>query len=179
MMMLDFQRHPVKIAHINVRTEMHGDEEVTAVDLKLTFDVPNLVLDKLSPTLRPSLYEAANDPDMLGPDAMHLPHLKNPELGTLRWAGEYEPVSLHLHTSPSVTQQSFFRRRCARPHGIRGCFPAESDRPPFTVVRRVAHQFGASPRINCVHPLFRRPPAYAAPPWHIPCVKIPHDAAAP
>jgi len=29
--MLDFQRQPVKIAHINVRTEIHGDEEVTAV----------------------------------------------------------------------------------------------------------------------------------------------------
>lgn len=96
--MLDFQRQAVNIAHINVRTEMHGDEEVTAVDLRLTFDVPNLVLDKLSPTLRASLYETANDPDMLGPDDAHLTHVKNLQLGTLRWAGEYEPVTLHLYT---------------------------------------------------------------------------------
>ncbi|MFL9933590.1 hypothetical protein P0D88_31335 [Paraburkholderia sp. RL18-103-BIB-C] len=96
--MLDFVKHPVKIAHINVRTEMHGDEEVTAVDVKLTFDLPNQSLDKLSSTLRPALYAPDGDGDLLGKDEQHMPHLRNPQLGILRWAGEYEPVSLHLHT---------------------------------------------------------------------------------
>ncbi len=90
--MLDFQRHPVKIAHINVRTETHGDEEVTAVDLKLTFDVPNFVLDKLSPTLRPSLYEAAND-DIFGPDGNTL---------SLRQESGNSQTQLRVRTFPTI-----------------------------------------------------------------------------
>jgi len=66
------------------------------------------VLDKLSPSLRASLCEAANDPDMLGPDRTNLPHLKNPQLGTLRWAGEYEPVSPHLHTGAKPQDDLLF-----------------------------------------------------------------------
>ncbi len=96
--MLEFIKHPVKILHLNIRTELHGDEERTAVDIKLGFDLPNRSLDKLSPTLRTSLYEAPDDPDLLGPDADHLTHVKNPQLGTLRWSGEFAPVGLHLHT---------------------------------------------------------------------------------
>ncbi|MDR8397480.1 MULTISPECIES: hypothetical protein [Paraburkholderia] len=66
------------------------------------------MLDKLSPSLRASLCEAANDPDMLGPDRTNLPHLKNPQLGTLRWAGEYEPVSPHLHTGAKPQDDLLF-----------------------------------------------------------------------
>ncbi|ACC72572.1 hypothetical protein PPMP20_26590 [Paraburkholderia phymatum] len=98
--MLDFIRHPVRILHLNVRTEVHGDEERTAVDIKLGFDLPNRALDKLSPSLRASLYEVLDDPNLpvLGPDGQHLTHVKNPQLGTLKWAGEYAPVGLHFHT---------------------------------------------------------------------------------
>ncbi|MBB5469347.1 hypothetical protein HDG32_005494 [Paraburkholderia sp. CI2] len=96
--MLEFSKVPVKILHLNIRTELHGDEEKTAVDIKLGFDLPNHALDQLSPTLRPSLYTASDDPDLLGPDAEHMTHVKNPQLGTLHWAGEFAPVGLHLHT---------------------------------------------------------------------------------
>lgn len=96
--MLELQKHPVKIMKLNPRSEFHGDEEVLALDIKIAFDIPNSALDRLSPTLREALYEASNDPDLLGSDAEHLTHVKNPQLGTLKWAGEYSPCGLHMHT---------------------------------------------------------------------------------
>jgi hypothetical protein len=47
--MLELTRHIMKIGHLNVRTELHGDDEVTAVDIRLQFDVPNHVLNQLAP----------------------------------------------------------------------------------------------------------------------------------
>jgi hypothetical protein len=104
MVMLDLVKHPVKIAHINVRTEMHGDEERTALDVKVTADLPNTALDGFSPSLRASLFSASDDPDLLGPDDAHLPHLKNPALGTLQWAGKFSPVAFRLHTGGRSTK---------------------------------------------------------------------------
>ena len=96
--MIALEKHPVKILHLNVRSELHGDEERTAVDIKLGFDLPNRNLDALGPGLRESLYEIDPnaDPSLLD-DADHLTHVKFPQLGTLKWAGEYESVGLHLH----------------------------------------------------------------------------------
>ena len=96
--MLELSRHTMKIAHLNLRTELHGDEEVSAVDIKLSFDVPNHVLEQLSPGLRDSFFEAPDDPDLLGPDAQHLTHVKYPKLGTVKWDGEVSPVGVEIHT---------------------------------------------------------------------------------
>jgi len=94
--MLDFEKHPIKIQHINVRDEHHGEVTVIVLDLKITTDVPNTALDRLSPTLRESLF--APDPKLGNLlDDGHRPHVKNPELGTLKWAGKFGPVSLYLH----------------------------------------------------------------------------------
>jgi hypothetical protein len=95
--MIELTHHPVKILHLNVRSELHGDEEKTAVDIKLGFDVPNSALDSLGDGLRDALYEAPDDPDLLGPDAEHLTHVRYPQLGTLKWSGEFASVGLHLH----------------------------------------------------------------------------------
>ncbi|MBN3762453.1 hypothetical protein [Burkholderia sp. Ac-20365] len=86
--MFTLQHHPVKITHLNVRSESHGDQERTAIDIKLTFDLPCEALDSMSPQLRTSLYLL---------DGRKPPALKHPRLGPLRWTGEYKHVSLHLH----------------------------------------------------------------------------------
>ncbi|CAG9258529.1 conserved hypothetical protein [Paraburkholderia unamae] len=97
--MIEFARHPLKIAHINVRSETHGDEEVIAVDLKLSFELPNTVLDTLSPSLRVSLFDAANDPDIFeGEDGPPLTRVRHPHLGVLRWSETWRAMRLHLHT---------------------------------------------------------------------------------
>jgi hypothetical protein len=97
--MIAFDRHPLRIAHINVRSETHGDEEVIAVDLKLSFELPNTVLDALSPSLRASLFDAANDPDIFaGEEGPPLTRVRHPHLGVLRWSETWRAVRLRLHT---------------------------------------------------------------------------------
>lgn len=93
--MIEFARHPLRIAHINVREETHGDEDVLAVDLKLSFELPNTVLDFLSPTLRTSLFDAANEPDMLADPPLTI--VRNPKLGTLKWSDTWRGMRLNLH----------------------------------------------------------------------------------
>ncbi|MEX3994845.1 hypothetical protein AB4Y35_29210 [Paraburkholderia sp. EG286A] len=99
--MLELKRHPVKIAHLNLRTEKHGDEDVNALDIKITFDLPNTRLNDIAAGLRESLYEASSDPDLLGPDGDHLTHLRYPQLGKegkFPWIAEWSSVGFHLHT---------------------------------------------------------------------------------
>jgi hypothetical protein len=82
---------------MNTRIEMHGDEEKKMLDLRIEADLPNTVLDLFSASLRPALFSTDDQPE-LEPDAQHLPHVKNPELGVLTWGGSFKPVSFHLHT---------------------------------------------------------------------------------
>jgi hypothetical protein len=97
--MLDFKRHAVKITHVNLRCEHCGEEEVLAVDLKLSFELPNTVLDNLSPSLRASLFEAANDPDIFaGEDGPPLVRVRHPHLGVLHWSETWRAMRLNLHT---------------------------------------------------------------------------------
>ena len=94
--MLELTKHPMKIAHLNLRSEKYGDTEVSCMDIKLEFDLPNSALDGFASGLRASFFAAPSDPDMLGPDAEHLTHVKFPQLG-LRWDGELSGVGLHMH----------------------------------------------------------------------------------
>ncbi len=96
--MLELTKHPMKIAHLNLRTELHGDAEVSCVDIKLAFDVPNTALDGLATGLRESFYAPPDDPDMLGPDAEHLTHVRFPQLGTVKWDSELSGVGMHVHS---------------------------------------------------------------------------------
>ncbi len=67
------------------------------MDLKIETDLPNTSLDKLSGSLRPALFASSDDPDLLGKDTQHMPHLRFPQLGPLSWNGSVKPVSLALH----------------------------------------------------------------------------------
>lgn len=95
--MIALEHHPVKILHLNVRSELHGEEEKTAVDIKIGFDVPNTHLDTLGENLREALYAAPDDPDLLGEDDQHMTHVRYPQLGTLKWAGDFSDVGFSLH----------------------------------------------------------------------------------
>ncbi|MBB5411661.1 hypothetical protein HDG34_005622 [Paraburkholderia sp. HC6.4b] len=92
--MMRFENHPVRLEHINTRVEFHGEEERLALDLTIKADLPNTALDDMSPTLRSSLYEADRQPDIVDPDST--PVLRNPQLGTLHWAGKFAGVKLAL-----------------------------------------------------------------------------------
>jgi len=50
-----------KLATFTARTEKHGTEDVAALTLGLSITGPNLLLDKVSETLRHALYRVADD----------------------------------------------------------------------------------------------------------------------
>lgn len=55
----------VTLTSATPRTETHGDNRVIAISLGLTLKGPNTILDRLSPTLRDTLYKAAEAQDVL------------------------------------------------------------------------------------------------------------------
>lgn len=82
---------------LEVRIDLHGETERTAVDIKIGFEVPNRNRDPLGPGLRESLFEFDSNADSsLLDDAYHLTHGCYPQPSTLKW-GEYVPVRLHLN----------------------------------------------------------------------------------
>ncbi len=78
----------VKLAHLNVRPEKHGDESVTALDLKFIRTAANSELSMFHPKLQAMLYwrsKATTDRrDIEGVEQI-LPDLRFPLLGTLAW----------------------------------------------------------------------------------------------
>lgn len=99
--MIEFERTPVTIEHVNPRIEMHGEERKPALDIKLTVTLPNSYLDELSPTLRPSLFGPSDD--LLGRDEVNLTVVKNPELGALKWdAPAVQGVKLTFHLGSRI-----------------------------------------------------------------------------
>lgn len=82
------------LAHVNVRTEMHGDERHRAYDLKFTKDFPNAVLKKFHPDLLDTFYAASKQSDI---DADYKPNLKFGLMGAVAWDLEIPRTMLTIH----------------------------------------------------------------------------------
>ena len=104
-MKLEFnlEKQAAKVAHINVREEMHGEDPILPLDVKVETDVPNDFLSYLSPTLKWSLYDKADGQGELIKDDAHLSALRYPELGVLGWAGEMEGAAVVFHGLKKAT----------------------------------------------------------------------------
>lgn len=61
--MFEIQRQPVKLVHLNIRTEKHGEDDVRAVDMKFERVGANTLLDELVPGLRTALYRGGQPGD--------------------------------------------------------------------------------------------------------------------
>lgn len=61
--MFSITEQTATLAHINVRTERHGDEPAGAADLKISFTDSNNVLSEFHPVLRSFLYKQEESPD--------------------------------------------------------------------------------------------------------------------
>lgn len=83
--MFKLSKQNAKVIHLNPREEKHGEEDVLAVDVKLTVDMPNSFLDELAPGLRTALYMHADQADI---DNDHLANVRFPQLPVLLWEGE-------------------------------------------------------------------------------------------
>lgn len=97
--MFQLSRQNAKVAHVNLREEKHGDEDVLACDLKIEAKLPNSFLCQLHPELPASLYERGSELD-LGDD--HLSKLRYPLLTMpLQWEGKIVGGKVTLHAPVS------------------------------------------------------------------------------
>lgn len=87
----------VRLAHINVRSQRHGEDEVTAVDLKLEWTTSNVALGQFDPKLCEALYRApdAAQQAVAGVE-QHMPLRVFPGLGVLKWATELTGMRLTI-----------------------------------------------------------------------------------
>lgn len=79
--MFEITEGDVLLAHLNTRTEKHGDEDVGAIDLKISCLAANTILDAIDPRLRPTFFQRAGggqQADMHSPE--HLPQLVFPHI---------------------------------------------------------------------------------------------------
>lgn len=73
----------VTLSHVNFRKELHGDDHRQAVDLNMSVDVPNSLLDIIVPGLREALYtnnDADNGQVEIADLPETLPNLRFPRL---------------------------------------------------------------------------------------------------
>ncbi len=83
------------LAHVNVRSEMHGDEKKTAYDLKFVLATNNGILLKFHPELRDMFYKAGDTVDMINPE--FAPVLRHPQIGPVSWELEIPRTLLRVH----------------------------------------------------------------------------------
>lgn len=83
------------LGHLNIRTEMHGEDREAACDLKFSFSSANNLLSKLHPDLRSLFYRANETRDLVNPD--HMPHLRFPLLGEQTYKVEIPRTRLRVH----------------------------------------------------------------------------------
>lgn len=80
--MITLKKQKAKLAHINIREEKHGEDDVLAMDLKITADMVNTFLNQIAPGLMLALYKGEDEQQPLLDDG-HAPVLRFPGLEPL------------------------------------------------------------------------------------------------
>ena len=102
--MLKLIKQAAKIVHLNVREELHGEDQVLAMDVRLSCDLPNTFLDTLAPGLRLALYDKAAQGDL---DAEHLSVARFPLLAPIDWEGQMAGARLVIHVGKKSDDMEF------------------------------------------------------------------------
>lgn len=108
-MAFEYERQLTRLIHVNIRTEKHGDQDVTAMDMDFRYTSSNLTLAMLSPTLKSSLYTKDDSNGEIDPDAEHLTVLKNPKMGPIKWDEKYENARFIVHIGASGKEDVVIR----------------------------------------------------------------------
>ena len=91
-MQLEFEKQKMTLAHMNIRSEVHGEDRREATDLKLHVLLQNDCLAMFHPYLKNALYhlDATHaKSDDLADKGMDSPHVRMPEIDwPMRWKGE-------------------------------------------------------------------------------------------
>lgn len=145
----------VKLTHINVRTEKHGDESATALDLKFCLTAGNTALQMFSPKLQKALYWRSKDTESQASiDGVEqiLPDLRFPELGTLVWEGdmtarleiEYGVADAMLFTPVRVNA---FRVDCSQGGSVDITFRVQTSNIPDGALDKLSRQLDGEIKI--------------------------------
>jgi hypothetical protein len=96
--MFSLANQAAKLTSVNPRAEIHGQDHVMAADLKFEIKVGNDVLSEFDPSLKSSLYKKADGPQgELIQEAGHLPNLKFPLMGPVKWGKEFSGYEVVVH----------------------------------------------------------------------------------
>lgn len=97
--MFEITEGDVLLAHLNTRTEKHGDEDIGAIDLKIKCRAANTILDLFDPRLRSTLFQRAGggqQADMHSPE--HLPQRVFPHIPAVNWDDKLEGYTASIGT---------------------------------------------------------------------------------
>jgi len=90
-------KQDVRVAHLNLREEMHGETSKQVVDVKLSASMANDFLTYLSPGLKESLYAAPEQQDLVQDDK-YMPRLRHACLATpLKIVGAMHKATATFH----------------------------------------------------------------------------------
>lgn len=84
------------LCSVTPRTETHGDDRVFAISLGIKIVGPNTMLDRLSPSLRETLYMAVEGQDQLPGVERTTPLLRTKGIEQVTLAGTMEGATLHV-----------------------------------------------------------------------------------
>lgn len=104
--MFSLANQKAKLTSVNPRAELHGTDHKMAADLKFEIKVSNDVLSEFDPSLKSSLYKKPDDTAQaeLIQDASHLPALKFPLLGPVKWGKYFAGYETVVHYGVSGKQ---------------------------------------------------------------------------
>lgn len=88
--MFQLNNERVKLVHMNIRTEKHGEDDVRAVDLKFERIGSSAILDEILPGIRPALYRGGQPGNQVDAFNGELTTLAFPDLEMpLKVSGEW------------------------------------------------------------------------------------------
>ena len=134
--MFELVDHTVKLASVNPRAEIHGEERVPAFDLKLEVACTSDVLIHFHPELRATLYKKQDNPDLVeqsGTDEFTA--LRFPKLSALKW--EWEGSGYTLVVGYGIRGKSDIRLVDCKVDGLR--IDAQNGGTVNLALRVIAH----------------------------------------
>jgi hypothetical protein len=97
--MFSLEKQNAKLTSVNPRAEIHGTDKVMAADLKFEIKVSNDVLSEFDPSLKFSLYkkqDGSGQTELLN-EPGHLPALKFPLMGPVKWGKDFSGYEVVVH----------------------------------------------------------------------------------
>lgn len=110
--MFHLNEHEVRMVNVNVRPELHGEEAVTAVDLKIEAKMPNNILFEFDPSLKLILYVKDPNPELID-QPEHLTKLRFPQIGyPIKWDEEIIGAKAVFHLGVSGKRSDVTLEMC-------------------------------------------------------------------